>query len=67
VVLRNEVGKQEVIEMDCIVIALPAAINDNLVESLKGCGLQVLAGDPYQSPPEYPDAALEGASIARRI
>lgn len=67
VVFRNSAGNEEVIEMDCIIIALPAAIHDGLVESLKGMGLPVLAVDPCQSPREYSEAALKGASIGREI
>ena len=67
VLLRNEEGKQESIEIDCIVNALPGVTNDGLVELLRVYGLQVLAINPCQSPRDYPEAALEGASIGRSI
>jgi len=65
--LRNEAGKQEVIEMDCIVIALPAVIDDILLNSLKEAGLEVLPVDPCQSPRDYVEAATSGAALGRKI
>ena len=64
---RKQAGEKQALEIDWLVAALPARIDDQPVAWLEEMPCEVVYLNPTQSPRQWAEAMLEGTGAARKI